>query len=136
MTNKLNLKQVMSVGIKAALVSAIINAILFFIFKAMGWITDDVFVQPNQPLTFVPVIISSIIPTLIASFVFFLFEKYTSNGYRIFGILSIILMFLSLAMPFTGIPNAPTKYALALEPMHFVVPLVLLYFIKRGKDNN
>lgn len=42
-------------------------------------------------------------------------------------------MLLSLALPFTGIPNVTTKYALALEPMHLVVPLVLLYFINRSK---
>lgn len=136
MTNKLNFKQVMMAGLTAAAVSAIVNVILFFIFKTMGWITDDIFVQPNQPLTVVPVIISSIFPTLIASIVFFLFDKYTQNGFKIFSIVSIILMLLSLAAPFAGIPNVTTKYALALEPMHFVVPLVLLYFINRSKKTN
>jgi hypothetical protein len=123
----------MMAGSTAAAVSAIINVILFFLFRGMGWITDDIFVQPNQPLTVVPVIISSIVPTLIASIVFFLFEKYTQNGFRIFSNVSIILMLLSLVMPFKGIPDVTTRYALALEPMHFVVPLVLLYFINRSK---
>ncbi len=136
MTNKLNFKEVMMAGLTAASVSVIINVILFFIFKSIGWITDDVFVQPNQPLTVLPVIISSVIPTLIASLVFFFIEKYTQDGFKIFSIISIILMLLSLAMPFTGIPNVPVKYALALEPMHFVVPLVLLYFINRSKKSN
>lgn len=136
MTNKLNFKQVMMAGLSAAVVSAIINAILFFIFKAMGWITDDILVQPNQSLTVVPVIISSIVPSVIAALVFFLFEKYTRNGYRNFSIVTIILMLVSLAFPFTGIPNVTTKYALALEPMHFVVPLVLLYLINRSKKSN
>jgi hypothetical protein len=136
MTNKLNFKQIMIAGLTAALVSVIINSILFFIFKVIGWITDDIFVQPNQPLTVVPVIISSIAPTLIASVVFFLMEKYTQNGFKIFSIVSIVLMLLSLAMPFTGIPNVTTKYALALEPMHFVVPLVLLYCINKAQKSN
>ena len=136
MTNKLNFKQIMIAGLTAALFSVIINSILFFIFKVIGWITDDIFVQPNQPLTVVPVIISSILPTLIASVVFFLMEKYTQNGFKIFSVVSIILMLLSLAMPFTGIPNVTTKYALALEPMHFVVPLVLLYFINKAQKSN
>lgn len=136
MTKKLNFKQIMIAGLTAAAVSAIINSILFFIFKSTEWITDDIFVQPNQPLTVVPVIISSIFPTLVASLVFFILEKYTQNGFRIFSIVSIILMLLSLVMPFTGIPNVTTKYALALEPMHFVVPLVLLYFINRSRKSN
>lgn len=133
MTNKLNFKQVMMAGLSAAGVSVIINVILFFLFKGIGWITDDIFIQPNQPLTVVPVIISSIVPTLVASLVFFLFEKYTQNGFRIFSIITIILMLLSLVMPFEGIPNVSTKYALALVPMHLVVPFVLLYFINRSK---
>jgi len=136
MTNKLNFKQVMMAGLTAAAVSAIINSILFFIFKAMGWITDDIFIQPNQPLTIVPVIMASIVPTLIASLVFFLFEKYTKNGFRIFSIVTIILMLLSSTVPFTAIPNATMHYSLSLAPMHFVVPLVLLYFINRSKKSN
>lgn len=136
MTNKLSFKQVMMTGLTAAAISAIINAVLFFIFKSLGWITDDIFIQPNQPLTVVPVLISSIFPTLIGSVVFFLLEKYTQNGFRIFSIVTIILMLLSLAAPFKGIPNVTTMYALALEPMHFVVPLILLYFINRSKKSN
>lgn len=120
----------------AAAVSATINAILFFLFKAIGWITDDIFVQPNQPLTVMPVIISSVLPTLIGSIVFFLFEKFTKNGFKIFGILSIALMLLSLVTPFVGIPSVTIEYALALEPMHFVVALSLLYFISRSKKSN
>ena len=123
-------------GITAAGVAAVINALLFYIFHAMGLITDDIFVQPNQPMTVVSIIMASIVPALIASLVFFLFEKYTQNGFRIFSIVTIILMLLSLAGPFTGIPNVTTKYALSLSLMHFVVPLSLLYFINRSKKSN
>lgn len=136
MTSKLSFKQVMMAGLMAAAVSASINAILFFLFKGIGWITDDIFVQPNQPMTVVPVIISSFAPTLIASIVFFLFEKYTQNGFKIFSIVTIILMLLSLAGPFAGIPNATMQYSLSLAPMHLVVPMVLLYFISKSKKNN
>lgn len=136
MTKKLSFKQILMAGLLAAAVSAIINALLFFIFHAVGLITDDIFVQPNQPMTVVSVIMASIVPALIASLVFFLFEKFTHNGFRIFSIVTIILMLLSLAGPFTGIPNATTSYALSLSVMHFVVPLTLLYFINRSKKNN
>jgi len=44
-------------------------------------------------------------------------------------------MLLSLAGPFTGIPNVTTTYALSLSPMHFVVALSLLYFISRSKKS-
>jgi hypothetical protein len=135
MNTKLTFKQVLVAGSTAAVVSAVINAILFFVFHTMGWISDDIFVQPNQPMTIGPVIISSILPSLIGSLVFFLLEKYTQNGFRIFSIISILLMVVSFAMPFTGIPNVTTQYALSLEPMHLVVPLSLLYFIHRSKKS-
>lgn len=136
MTTKLNFKQVMMAGLTAAAISAIINAILFFIFKSLGWITDDIFVQPNQPLTVVPVLISSILPTLIGAVVFFLLEKYTQNGFRIFSIITVVFALLSLAGPFKAIPNVTTVYALSLDSMHFVVPFILLYSIHRSKKNN
>ena len=136
MKSKLNFKQVLMAGLTAAAVSSIINALLFFIFHAAGLITDDIFVQPNQPMTVVNVIIAGIVPALIASLVFFLFEKYTQNGFRVFSIVTIILMLLSLAGPFTGLPDATTKYALSLSLMHFVVPLTLLFFIARSKKSN
>jgi hypothetical protein len=136
MTNKLNFKQVFLSGLTAAAVSSIINAILFFLFHSMGWITDDIFVQPNQPMTVILVIMASFVPSLIASLVFFAFEKFTQNGFRIFSIVSIILMLLSLASPFTVIPNVTTPYALSLSGMHLVVPLILLYFIDRSKKAN
>jgi hypothetical protein len=136
MKNKLTFKQVMLAGLTAAGFSAVINALLFFLFHALGLITNDIFVKPDQPMTVVSIIMASIVPALIASLVFFLFEKYTQNGFRIFSIVTIILMVLSLAGPFTGIPNVTREYALSLSLMHFVVPLSLLYFIRRSKKSN
>jgi len=75
MKAKLNFKQIIIAGAIASLASVIVNAILFFIFHAAGILTDDIMIQPNQPLTVVPIIISSILPTLVGSCIFFLFEN-------------------------------------------------------------
>jgi Family of unknown function (DUF6069) len=133
MTTKLNFKQIILAGAMAAAVSLVINALLFLIFHSTGTISDDVFVQPNQPLTILPVIMASIIPSLIGASVFFLFEKFSNNGFKIFSIVSIILMLLSFASPFTGVPGISNAYAAVLCAMHAVVALVLLYFIKKAK---
>ena len=132
MKQKINFKQSLSAGAMAAIVAAVVNSVLFFIFHGAGIITDDIFVQPKQPLTLVPVIISSIVSILIASILFFLFEKYTSNGLRIFSIISTILFILSLAMPFTGIKGVTIGYALAMELMHVTVFASLLFFINKA----
>lgn len=133
MNTKLNFKQIITVGAIAAGTSVVINAILFFIFHATGIITDSIFIQPNQPLTIVPVIISSVLPSLIGASIFFLFEKYSNNGFKIFSTVSLILLILSFANPFFGISGVTLAYAIVLDVMHIVVALSLLYFIKRAK---
>ena len=89
MKTKLSFKQAFMPGLIAAGVSTVVNAILFFIFKATGVIVDTIFIQPNQPLTIVPIFFSSIVPTLVATIVFFLLEKFTKNGFKIFRIISL-----------------------------------------------
>lgn len=136
MQTKLNIQTSLKAGFMAAIVAAIINVILFFLFHALGIITDDIFVQPNQPLTFVPVIISSVIPTLIASLVFFLIEKFSNNGYKIFRLVAIILLFVSFVNPFMGIEGITIGYGIVLNVMHVVVVGSLLYFIGKEVKSN
>lgn len=133
MNTKLNFKQSIIAGAKAAGVSVVINAVLFFIFKALGVFTDDIFLQPGMPLTVVPVIFSSVFPTLVAACVFFLLEKFTNNGFKIFSIVAIVLLLLSFLNPFMAIPGVTVAYGIALNLMHVVVALALLYFIKNAK---
>ena len=135
MQTKLNIKTSLKAGLMAAIAAAIINVLLFFIFHALGVITDDILIQPNQPLTFIPVIISSILPTLFASFVFFLIEKYSRNGFKSFRVVAIVLLLLSFMNPFMGIEGITIGYALALNLMHIVVVASLLFFIKREKQS-
>ena len=80
----------------------------------------------------VPVLISSIMPTLIASLVFFLLEKYTTKGFKLFTIIAIVLGLLSFINPFMGIPNVTTGFSMALDLMHVVVVGALLFFINRA----
>lgn len=134
MRSKLTFKQSILAGLLAGLVAAVINALLFFVFHSAGVISDTIYPQPNQPLTVLPVLIASLVPALLGSVVFFLLETYTNNGFRIFAILSLVLMVLSMYSPFTGIPGVTTGYALALCLMHITVPLALLYFIRRAKQ--
>ncbi len=136
MKTKLSFKQTFMAGLMAALVATIVNAILFFIFKWADVIVDTIFIQPNQPLNVVPIIISSIVPTFIATLVFYLFEKFTKNGFNIFRIIALVLMILSFANPFMGIPGVTIGYAIALNVMHVVVVGALIYFIGKAVKNS
>lgn len=136
MQTKLNFKQAIMAGLMAAGAATVLNAILFFIFHSAGIIVDTIFIQPNQPMTIVPIIISSIVPTLIATLVFFLLEKFTKNGFKIFRIISIILLVLSFVNPFMGIQGVTIGYAIVLNIMHVVVVAALLYFISKSVKKN
>jgi membrane protein implicated in regulation of membrane protease activity len=132
MKNKLSFRQSLIAGLWAAITGSVINATLFFIYHALGVITDTIFVQPGKPLSVISVILSSIIPALIAGMVFFLFETYTKKGFKMFTIVSIALLILSFLNPFLAIPGVSIAYALALCTMHVVVAVSLLYFIMKS----
>lgn len=133
MSTKLNLKQSLFAGLLAGMAAGAINAALFVAFHSAGIISDGIFPQPGQPLTIFPVIAASFFPLLIGSVVFYLFERFTGNGFKIFAGIALVLMTLSLASPFTMIPNVTFGYALALCLMHVAAALSLLYFIRRAK---
>jgi len=131
MKTNVTLLQALKAGLFAGLAAALIKAVLYFIFHSAGIITDSVMVQPNTPMTVVPVVMASLVPSIIAALVFFVFARYITNGYRYFRILAIVLLVASFANPFVGIPNVPLGYALALNLMHIPVVLALFYFFNR-----
>lgn len=129
MTEKLKFNSIFMSGLKAGALSIALNAILFYAFHAAGVLTDDIMIQDDQALTIVPVIMSSLVPSLIGACVYFLFEKFSNNGWRNFRILALVLFVLTLANPFMGIPGVTMGYALVLDLMHVVVAGSLMYFL-------
>jgi hypothetical protein len=130
MNTKLSFKKSIAAGALAAGAAAVVNVLLFFVLRATGVFVDTIFLQPNQPLTVLPVIISSIVPTLIASVVFFFIEKFTDSGFKIFKIVAVVLGVLTLMPPF-GIPEVTVSFAIGLDVMHLVVIASVLFFIGR-----
>ena len=136
MTTKLNLKQSLLAGVLAGIAAAITNGILFIVFRLAGVFSDSIFPQPGQPLTMAAVIMASIFPLIIGSVVFYLFERFLRSGFKIFAVIALILMMLSLPSPFVMIPGATFGYSLVLCAMHVVAAFSLLYFIHRAKQIN
>jgi drug/metabolite transporter (DMT)-like permease len=114
------------------LAAFVINGALFYIFHFSGIINDDILIDGKQPLTIVPIIFSCLIPSLMAALVFFFMEKFTNNGYVIFSIVALVLLLLSFLSPFMTIKGISVGYGIALNLMHVVVALSVLYFIKKA----
>jgi hypothetical protein len=128
---KVRLLDCLKAGLLAGLVAALINGILFFVFQGVGVITDRVLLPNNEPMTLMPIMIFSLIPPVLGSVAYYLLARFTTNGYRYFTIIAVVLLILSFANPFFGIPDVTVPYAIALNVMHVVVVAVLLYSLKK-----
>ena len=108
-------------GFLAGLVAAVINAVLFFIGSSMGAFPPTVII-PNsgQPLTLVPVLVSSILPAILAGLLLALLNRFTKQPLRIVNIIAVVFLMLSFAGPFS-IPGAPISMIVFLNLMHVVV---------------
>jgi uncharacterized membrane protein HdeD (DUF308 family) len=132
---KINAASLLKVAPLAAAASAAINAVLYFIGEATG-LMDKSFGVPGsdgsiQAITLLPVLMSSIIPTLIAAAVLALINRFSNNPLRIYGIVTIVLFVVTLGNPFLSIPNVPLGMAIWLDLMHVVVAGVAWYAFSR-----
>lgn len=114
-------------GLKVAAISAVINAILFFLGSAAGLLPETVLLPgPNEPLTVVPVIFSSIVGTLAGTVLYLLLSRFApTSSSRVFRI-TLIVLGLATLFPPLSIPEAPVGMVLTLELMH-VVTIVGMY---------
>lgn len=131
---KPTLGAVWKAGALAAVVSAVVNTILFYGGAAFGAFPTDIIV-PNsgRPLTVVPVIAASVIGALGGTIVYAILSRFMqrSTTHRVFMIIALVVLLLSFFMPFS-IPGAPAAMLALLEIMHVVVAAATVYFLLRA----
>lgn len=131
-TEKTSFSKIMLSSLIAGGISIVLNGIIFFAGKAAGAFPETVLLQEGgSPLTILPVIISSLVPSLIAGLVMGLINRFSTKPFKVFAIISIILLPLSFINPFM-IPNAPLMMAILLNLMHIVVAGNLYLQFKKG----
>lgn len=129
---KIAAKKLLWVAPLAGAIAAGINSVLFLIGSAIGLIDAAVLVPGmNTPITIVPVIMSSIIPSLIAGLVLAGLNYFLNKPFRVFRIVALILLILSFANPFMGIPGIPLGMGIWLNVMHVVVAGTVVYCFGR-----
>ncbi|MCU0492992.1 MAG: DUF6069 family protein [Chloroflexaceae bacterium] len=108
-------------GPLGGLAAVVVNLALYFIAAPLGFIPQTVLVQPaNQPVTFVPVIAATLMPTIVATLLFALLVRFTRRPVTIFRIIAAVVLVLSFAQPFVMLPDAPLAMAITLNLMHVV----------------
>ena len=132
---KINAKKLWSAAPLAGAVAAAVNSVLFFVGSAAGLIDSSVIIPgANAPLTVIPVIASSLIPTLIAGLVLALLNYFLNKPWRVFTIVAAVLLVLSFANPLM-IPGVPVTMVIWLNLMHIVVAGSVVYFFGRFTRN-
>ena len=129
-TTKTGFLKILALAFGAGITSAIINIVLFFASKGLGAFPDTVFIDKDTPLTALPLLISSVMPSLVAGIVMWLLHRYSKNSKKIFTIIAVILTLLFFYPPFT-IPNVPMIMAIMLNVMHIVVALNLVIAFRK-----
>jgi hypothetical protein len=119
----------------AAGVALVINLILFFVAKAMGWMSDDYPIEGQGPVSPIAVAFSSVVPCLIGAILYWLLSNYVPYGTVIFWIIAIVVLFWSYFNPAKSIANIPFSMELVMNVMHNVVASSLLYFLTGRRDN-
>jgi hypothetical protein len=132
----MNSKKIITAGATGLVVATIANVITFYAGKAAGFFPEDVII-PNagQPLTVMPVVISSIITAIGATALFLLLSKFFAhNASKKFTVIAVVILLVSFAGPFS-IPNAPTTMILGLNLMHVWSGIILIYYLTvKGKE--
>lgn len=130
-TSALKPKRLLWAAPLAGMAAALLNALLFQVFSVAGIISEQIVIPGQGPITLLPVIISSFIPSLLAGLVLALLGRFSRQPFKIFRILALVLVVLSFLNPFLGIPGITLSMGIALNIMHVVVAASDVYVFER-----
>jgi hypothetical protein len=127
-TERVALGRLWWASLLAGLAATVANVVVYLIASAAGAIPQTVLIPTPggpMPITVVPVILNSFVPAIVAGAFLALLNRFTRRPIRIFRIVSVVLLLLSFANPFT-IPGAPIVMIVALNLMHVVAAAIIV----------
>lgn len=127
----MKIQKLLKSGLIAGLVAAAINVILYFIAKSLGIINDAILLPTGTPLLLLPVIISSILPGIVAALVLWGIAKKSENPFKIFKFAGVLFLLLSLIGP-VAMPNLAIEFKIVLSLMHIIAGGFIIYFLSRN----
>ncbi len=114
-------------ALAAAVAASVANVLVFFAASGVGFITPDVLVPAasgESPITTVMVVFSTVAGAVGAAIVFAVIGLFARRPVRFFRMLSVAVLAVSFAMPFTIV--APVAMVLSLEVMHIAAWAVIV----------
>lgn len=124
----------LTTGLIAGVVAAVVNTIVYFIAQALG--VDFMIVMggagtPAMPLAIPAIAIFSIVPGLIAALLAGSLLRFTSNGARIFQIVALVFLLISFIPDLTMPEPATMATKASLMLMHVIAGSVITYMVSR-----
>lgn len=118
-------------GPLAGVAAAAANAVVFYVGVALGLVSESVGVANGEPLAVSAVVISTLVPALFGTVLFAVLGRFTRRPVRIFRIVAVVVLVLSLVTPFT-IPGITAGMILVLLLMHVVAAAVITGVLTAG----
>jgi hypothetical protein len=116
------------VALVAGAAAAAVNAVIYFITSTLGAFPPTLITPAGQPLTVVPVIVSSVVGIVGGAIVYAIFGRVFKRPVGIFRIVALVVLVLSFTSPLS-IPGASTLDIIALEIMHVVAGASAIWFL-------
>jgi hypothetical protein len=127
-TSKILIEAAKAIGMAVA-----VNAVLFFVLFLAKWIDPHVGVGPNNdPISLMPVVVSTVFGMAVATVIFLLLARFTSNPVGVFTWVCIIAFVGFLANPFLAIKDMPTIMGVALDILHIAPAYLIWRFLTRA----
>ena len=119
-------------GLIAIVAATVINAVLYFVGAALGWMPETVLTPMGLPVTIVPVVASTVIALVVATIVYSILNRFTGSPNRWFTIIAVVVLVVSAVSPLS-LPGAPTMMIVVLEVMHLVAGIAAIYFLRKSQ---
>ena len=126
----MKIQNLLKTGLIAGVVVAILNVTIYLISKGTGIISDTILLAGGEPLTLFPVVISSVLPGVVASLLLWGISKYSANPMRIFSVIGWVFLVISMGGPFSA-PGLPAGMRISLALMHIVAGVIIIYLLTR-----
>lgn len=127
----MKIKNLLNSGLIAGMIVAAINVIIYTLFKRLGIINNEILLPNGKPLLLLPVVISSILPAIVAAVVLWGISKKSANPVKVFTFVGVLLLLFSLIGP-VAMPNLTIGFKIALLLMHVIASSVIIYILSRN----
>lgn len=120
-------------GLTAGALSAAVNGILFLAGRPFGLFPQDVLIRGvGAPITFVRVIIVSLLGVGAGVAVFGLLRRIAARPLKVFGWIALGVLLLSFTQPSMALGGVPVRMVVALNAMHVATAATLWIVLRRA----